>query len=64
MLSLSERIDLLVRLGEHLGEKDEYLEALMHRTHYNNKWFTIANQQQAVRAIADAFLATAKIEQW
>lgn len=64
MMTLSQRIDALVQLGTHLREKDEYLEALMHRTEYNNSWFTIANQQQAIQAIAEHFLDKEKLENW
>ncbi len=61
---LSKRIELLARLGDHLQENDEYLEAVMHRTHYNNPWFTIENQQRAIKAIATSFLQKEKLAVW
>lgn len=63
-MKLKERIDLLVQLGEHLSGKDEYLEALMHRTYHNNKWFVIENIQKSLNAICTAFLDRTKLEAW
>ena len=64
-MKLKERILALIKLGEHLRrEDDEYLQAVMHRTQYNNPWFTIQNQQLAVRAIAEQMLDPGKLEQW
>jgi hypothetical protein len=63
-MQLSERLALLHRLGAHLQTKDEYLEAIMARTHYHNKWFTIDNQKQAVQAIAERFLAPDALDAW
>jgi len=63
-MKLSERIDALVKLGEHLRGEDEFLEALMHRSHYHNQWFTIENQKQAIQAIAEHFLDAEKLQQW
>lgn len=63
-MKLSERIKVLTDLGKHLGQKDEYLEAVMHRTMHHNKWFTIENQKKAIEAIHSHFLDEAKINQW
>lgn len=64
-MTLSERKKVLIQLGEHLRrEDDEYLQAVMHRTQYNNAWFTIENQQLAVRAIAQVLLDPEKLEKW
>lgn len=63
-MNLQERIAAMVALGQKLQEQDEFLEALMHRTFYNNKWFTIANQKKAVEAISQQFLAADKLQQW
>jgi hypothetical protein len=60
----SERIDALVQLGERLQQEDDYLKAIMHRTQYNNAWFTIENQEKAVRAIAEHFLKADKLDGW
>ena len=63
-MNLSERIDLLEKLGNHLSQKDEFLEALMHRTFHNNQWFTIENQQLAIDAIVQQFLQKDKLLSW
>ena len=39
-MTLSERITALSRLGEHLLQPDDYLDAVIHRTEFNNPWFT------------------------
>ncbi len=64
LMTLAERMDALVKLGAHLQGEDEFLHALMHRSHYHNQWFTIENQKQAVQAIAAYFLDAEKLEQW
>ncbi len=63
-MKLNERIDALVQLGEHLQGEDEYLQAIMHRTHFNNAWFTKENQQNAVQSIARHFLSREQLQQW
>jgi len=63
-MKLKERIALLCQLGEHFLKKDDYLEAVMHRTYANNHWFTVENQKEAVRAIAESFLQKEKLEAW
>ena len=63
-MNLKERKELLIALGKHLQTKDEYLEAIMHRSQFNNAWFTIENQQKAINAIATKFLASEKLETW
>ncbi|HFA47543.1 MAG TPA: acyl-CoA reductase [Bacteroidetes bacterium] len=63
-MNLKERINILTKLGQHLLNKDEYLEAVMHRTKYNNAWFTIENQERAIKAIADHYLQKDKLEKW
>ncbi len=61
---LQERIKILIRLGDHLRGEDEYLDALMHRTSFNNSWFTIESQKEAVAAIAENMLRPEKLEAW
>ena len=63
-MNLNQRIELMLRLGEHLRTKDEYLEAIMHRTAFNNQWFTIENQKQAIDAIATFFLDRSQLKAW
>ena len=63
-MNITERIAALANLGDFLLKKDDYLEAVMHRTHFNNAWFTIENQQRAVKAIAEHFLQKEKLVDW
>lgn len=63
-MKLSERLEVLGKLGTHLQGKDEYLEAVMQRTAYENQWFTIENQQYAIAAIANEMLNLEKLQQW
>ena len=60
----AERIKVLVQLGKRLKAADEYRDAVIHRTFFNNKWFTKENQNQAITAIADSFLEATKLEEW
>ncbi|MCR9289516.1 MAG: acyl-CoA reductase [Bacteroidetes bacterium] len=64
-MTLEQRIEVMGQLGAHLLEnKDEFLKAILHRTHYKNKWFTIENQEEAIHAIASNFLQKEKLSQW
>lgn len=63
-MNLADRVKVLVQLGNHLREPDEYLEALMHQSHYHNQWFTIENQKMAIEAIAKSFLDEQQLLQW
>ncbi|WP_116124747.1 acyl-CoA reductase [Lewinella sp. IMCC34183] len=64
-MQLEERIEALARLGDHLrGPEDEFLTALMKRTAFNNGWFTLEQQQRALRAIADRFLDGDRLQKW
>jgi len=63
-MTLQQRIDALSQLGDHLQGDDEFLDALVQRTAFNNPWFTVNNQQQAVQAIATQFLQKDKLKEW
>lgn len=63
-MNLEARLNALAALGRRLQEKDEYLEALMHRAWRHNQWFTVENQRQAVTAIAQHFLDEEKLRRW
>ncbi len=63
-MKLQERIDVLVQLGDHLRGEDEYLQAVIKRTAYNNAWFTEENQQQAIDAIAEHYLRGEQLDKW
>ena len=63
-MTLQERISLLVQLGKYLTSGDEFLRAVMHRTHYNNGWLTIENCEKAARAIAQNYLQKDQLINW
>jgi len=63
-IPLQERLALLARLGDHLLGEDDFLRAIMNRSYHHNHWFTIANQEQAVRAIAEEMLDRPKLDGW
>lgn len=63
-MKLNDRISALAALGEHLLQPDDYLDAIIHRTEYNNAWFTKENQHLAIQAIATEFLNKNKLEKW
>jgi len=64
ILPLGDRIDVLVRLGEHLRGPDDFLLAVMKRTEYHNRWFTMENLQASVAAIADKMLRREALQAW
>jgi len=63
-MTLKDRLAVLIKLGEHLNGTDEFLEAVMIQTQYNNAWFTIENQRKAISAIANEMLNEAKLSIW
>lgn len=54
----------MIKLGEILSTPDEYREAVIHRTHFHNQWFTKDNQQMALASIARHMLQADKLEEW
>ena len=63
-MTLKERINLLVQLGDYLLSEDEFLKAVMLRTEHNNPWLTAINCKRAATAIAQSFLQKEKLEAW
>lgn len=63
-MTLQERLDVLDQLGAHLKGEDELLRAVMNRSFHHNQWFTIRNQERAIRGIAEAFLDLPKLKTW
>ena len=63
-MTLQERINALVQLGAHLKGEDDFLEAIIKQTQFNNRWFTIDNQHKAIAAIAEEFLNAEKLNKW
>lgn len=63
-MTVEERINALARLGETLREEDEYRAAVMHRTQFNNPWFSVENQEKAIDVAARQFLDAEKLRSW
>ncbi len=63
-MTLTERINALVRLGDTLAKDDEQLENIIQRSYIENKWFTEENQQQALTAIKNCFLNEESLNNW
>lgn len=64
-MTLQERIDAMVALGDYLRrDDDEFLAALQKRTLFHNDWFTLDNQRSSLMAIAEVFLDREKLEAW
>ena len=63
-MTLKNRIEVLVKLGDRLKSGDEYLDAVIHRTNYNNAWFSKENQHRRVKHIAEDFLSEEKLNSW
>ena len=61
-MTLQERIDVLVALGQYIASAPSDLEAVIHQTALKNPWFTPDNQRQALTAIASAFLNRSDLE--
>lgn len=63
-MTRQERIAALAQLGQRLKQEDEYLEAVMKRSAFNNPWFTLDSQRLAILAIAEQFLDAQVLENW
>jgi len=63
-LSVEGKIASLVELGSYVMEFDERLMAHMHRAAHTNPWFTIDNQQHALKEIALQYLDSNLLRRW
>ena len=63
-LSLDERVELLGRLGDYLEKGDEKLDACVHLSYLENKWFSEDNIRLALNSIRTAFLDREKLKGW
>ncbi len=63
---LTERIDLLVELGQFLLQEttDADLEKEIRKSYAENQWFTPENQYAALKAIAEGMLGRETLEAW
>ena len=63
-MTVNDRINALVQLGNYLLKPDANLEKVMYRAEAENSWFTILNQLQAIQEIAHQFLNEGKLHTW
>ncbi|MCB0524381.1 MAG: acyl-CoA reductase [Lewinellaceae bacterium] len=64
-MELKERLNLLTELGQFLKSGgDEELERAILQSYQENNWFTQANVQKALDAIAHSFLDQSKLQSW
>lgn len=63
-MKLSERIDLLVGLGEYLSKESEVLSTVIQKTYFHNRWFIKENTQKSIDAIRTAFLSRDLLTSW
>jgi len=63
-MSLQQRIEVLAKLGHHLEQSNEALDAIIHKTYLYNKWLTAENTQLAIQAFRAHFLDKNKLETW
>jgi len=63
-MTISKRIDALAELGTYLKLRDEALQAAILTAYHHNRWFTVENIEQALQAVAAAFLEKSKLQEW
>lgn len=64
MLSLQNRLELLIRLGDYMRSEDEEWTDAKVRAELANPWFTQENIAMAAGNIATQFLVREKLEEW
>ena len=63
-MKLSERIAVLVKLGEELSLPNPEITALIKASYRYNQWFTQENYEAAIQAIAEHMLKQSLLEAW
>lgn len=64
IMNAQERLHALVELGKYLSVPSETRTAVMEKALYYNAWFTLENQEDAIQAIATAFLSAGNLHAW
>lgn len=60
-LSLSQRLDIMVKLGEYLLQDTPQRQAALRLAETQNNWFTVSNCLQSIEGIAQQFLNEATL---
>src|SRR5438270_6877520 len=63
-MNLQQRIVLLNRLGEYILKNDDNWQAIKHKAHLHNSWFTPEFIDLATNNIAHAFLQKEALTAW
>ncbi len=63
-MNLSERIDLLEKLGNYLVSDDQNLQTAKQKAFEKNKWFTEEFVNMSLQNISAQFLDRSKLEAW
>lgn len=63
-MNLSERISVLVQLGQELSQPDPERTTLIKASYRHNLWFTQDNYEAAIQAIANRMLKQSLLEEW
>lgn len=62
-MNLQRRIEILVELGKALQNETDQL-AMAKMAYARNRWFTVENTQNMLKAIAENYLSAEKLQQW
>lgn len=63
-MTLNERIDSLVELGDYIRKMEGRLEFVVRQAFVNNPWFIIDNIKKSLTAIESQYLDRSKLEAW
>lgn len=63
-LNRQERLELLIRLGNVLRQKDAGFDKIRNKAFAENPWFIPANIDKALNAIVDHYLEPASLREW
>ena len=64
LMNVQERIELMVKAGEHLKADTEEWQEIKQQAFYKNGWFTPEFIQHSANQIADNFLTKNALEKW
>ena len=63
-MTLNERIDTLVGLGDYIRKMEGRLEFVIRQAFVNNPWFIVDNIKKSLIAIESQYLNRQKLEEW
>jgi hypothetical protein len=63
-MTLNERIDTLVELGDYIRNMEGELEFVIRQAFVNNPWFIVDNIKKSLTAIESQYLSRQELEKW